>query len=166
MHRCGERFLCDEMLARVGRWLRAAGYDTAIAKAGEEDVSLLHRARREGRLIITRDRNMHVQQGDDVSIILLKSNSLAEQLRELSEHCDIEWLHKPFSRCMECNSILVEAAEQVRHRVPPASLVEGETLLYCTRCDKPYWNGSHVRRMRRKLEQLNAGIWDGAVDEE
>jgi uncharacterized protein with PIN domain len=26
--------LCDEMLKGLGRWLRAAGYDTVIAAAG------------------------------------------------------------------------------------------------------------------------------------
>jgi uncharacterized protein len=28
------RFLCDEMLRGLGRWLRAAGYDTVIADGG------------------------------------------------------------------------------------------------------------------------------------
>jgi hypothetical protein len=28
------RFLCDEMLVGLGRWLRIAGYDTAIAERG------------------------------------------------------------------------------------------------------------------------------------
>jgi hypothetical protein len=28
------RFLCDEMLRGLGRWLRAAGYDTVIAEVG------------------------------------------------------------------------------------------------------------------------------------
>jgi hypothetical protein len=28
------RFLCDEMLHGLGRWLRAAGYDTVIAESG------------------------------------------------------------------------------------------------------------------------------------
>ena len=49
------RFLCDEMLVRLARLLRAAGYDTYLAEGGEADGSLIKTARREGR--IRRDRN-------------------------------------------------------------------------------------------------------------
>jgi uncharacterized protein with PIN domain len=31
------RLLCDEMPTGIGRWLRAAGYDTAIAASGASD---------------------------------------------------------------------------------------------------------------------------------
>ncbi|RFA27009.1 hypothetical protein CAI21_15770 [Alkalilimnicola ehrlichii] len=31
------RLLCDEMLLRLARWLRAAGYDTALAVSGMQD---------------------------------------------------------------------------------------------------------------------------------
>ena len=34
------RFLCDEMLKGVGRWLRAAGYDTVIAAGGRTSLRI------------------------------------------------------------------------------------------------------------------------------
>jgi hypothetical protein len=34
------RFLCDEMLVGLGRWLRIAGYDTVIAERGRNDREL------------------------------------------------------------------------------------------------------------------------------
>src|SRR5512134_3148833 len=34
------RFLCDEMLVGLGRWLRIAGCDTAIAERGRRDRDL------------------------------------------------------------------------------------------------------------------------------
>lgn len=166
MSGCIERFLCDEMLVRLGRWLRAAGYDVAIAEAGEEDRVLLQRAREEGRLFVTRDSQLQELRDSAGVVVLLEENQLAGQLRELSRLCNIDWLCHPFSRCLECNSELVAAEDAVKGRVPPEALREEETLLYCPTCDKPYWNGSHVRRMRCKLEQLSAGIWDGVVDEE
>ena len=39
------RFLCDEMLAGLGRWLRIAGYDTAIARRGRRDRNRQRRGR-------------------------------------------------------------------------------------------------------------------------
>ena len=38
------RFLCDEMLVGLGRWLRIAGYDTAIADRGRRDRDLVEQA--------------------------------------------------------------------------------------------------------------------------
>ncbi len=158
MSDCRERFLCDEMLARLGRWLRAAGYDVLIATAGEDDKKLLQLAREDDRLFITRDRKMLEYREAPGRVVLLEANQLPEQIKELSWLCNINWLCKPFSRCLECNSELEQAGEEQNLRVPPDSLREDETLLYCPRCDKPYWNGSHVHRMRKRLEQFSAGL--------
>lgn len=52
------RFLCDEMLAGLGRWLRIAGYDTAIASGGRRDRDLVKQAHAEQRILLTRDRRV------------------------------------------------------------------------------------------------------------
>lgn len=161
---CDERFLCDEMLARLGRWLRAAGYDVVIAESGEDDRELLQQACDEDRLFITRDRKIEEHREAAGRVVLLEGNQLSEQLKELSWLCSIDWLCQPFSRCLECNSELVVAEDAVRKQVPPEALREGEVLLYCPHCDQPYWYGSHVRRMRKKLEQFSTGVWDGDID--
>ncbi len=163
---CRERFLCDEMLARLGRWLRAAGYDVLIAEAGEADKELLQRARNDDRLLITRDRKIEEHREAAGRVVLLDANQLSGQLKELSWLCSIDWLCHPFSRCLECNTKLVVADDSVRRRVPSQALRADEKLLYCPHCDQPYWHGSHVRRMQNKLKQLSAGIWDGGLDDE
>src|SRR3977135_3678526 len=52
------RLYCDEMLTRLGRWLRAAGYDTAIAENGMPDAALIARCVAEDRILLTRDRHL------------------------------------------------------------------------------------------------------------
>jgi hypothetical protein len=52
------RFLCDEILAGLGRWLRIAGYDTAIAARGCRDCDLVEQAHAEQRILLTRDRRL------------------------------------------------------------------------------------------------------------
>lgn len=37
------KFLCDQMCAELGRWLRAAGFDTAIIDTALEDQKILSR---------------------------------------------------------------------------------------------------------------------------
>lgn len=166
MSGCRERFLCDEMLARLGRWLRAAGYDVVIAASGEEDRRLLQRARVEQRRFLTRDRKLLEYRDAAEIVTLIAANQLAGQFAELSSSFAIDWLCRPFSRCLECNSELVLAPAEAILRVPAEARREDEPLLYCPVCDQPYWHGSHVKRMRRKLEHLSLGEWDASVEHE
>ncbi len=147
------------MLQRAGRWLRAAGYDVVIAEPGQPDRLLLEQAKEEGRWLLTRDREFTAYRQASDYVMLVEANQLEEILAEISARLHINWLRKPFSRCMECNTPLEPAPESVKRRVPPESLREDETLLYCPRCDKAYWNGSHVKRMRRQLERFSHGCW-------
>jgi len=153
------RFLCDEMLQRVGRWLRAAGYDTAIAESGEADSVLLQQARLQQRLLLTRDKGMPLHQGGDEYVVLLEGNRLQGLLKELTERLAIDWHYRPFSRCMECNTPLIEAPAEMESRVPAEAIRKDETLLYCPHCDKVYWEGSHVKRMRIELDRFSRGEW-------
>jgi uncharacterized protein with PIN domain len=166
MSGCRERFLCDEMLSRLGRWLRAAGYDVVIASTGEADKQLLQQARSEQRQFITRDRKLLEYRDAADAVSLLIANQLPGQFAELSALFSIDWLCLPFSRCLECNSELIVASEDVIARVPTGALREDEHVLYCPHCDQPYWYGSHVKRMRRKLEHLARGEWEAGVEDD
>jgi hypothetical protein len=148
-----KKFLCDEMLKRVGRWLRAAGYDTLIEKDGTPDRDLIDLAQREGRLLITRDTKMiEYRQAEDI-VVLLKSNAVEECIAELSQRLSIDWLYRPFSRCLECNGLLEQIELSEGSGVPKEALERGTRAYRCAGCGKLYWEGSHVRRMRGKLEK-------------
>lgn len=153
------------MLQRAGRWLRAAGYDVLIARPGQPDRELIDLARREERLLLTRDRGLTEYRDAGDFVVLLEANELRAQLAELDARLGIDWLKAPFSRCLECNTSLVPAPPGLREQVPPESLRDNETLLYCQRCKKPYWNGSHVRRMRRMLECFSRKEWQCNIEE-
>ncbi len=68
-------------------------------------------------------------------------------------------LHRPFSRCLDCNTPLRPASPaQLRH-VPRSTLAIDPTAWYCPTYDKVLWRGSHVRRMRHTLENFARGDW-------
>src|SRR5437763_15613850 len=92
------RLFCDEMLARLGRWLRAAGYDTAIAAGGMPDAALIARCVAEDRILLTRDRYLAAVADGRVSIVCLAETDLARQARALRAALDIDWEHAPFTR--------------------------------------------------------------------
>lgn len=147
------KFLCDEMLRGLARWLRVAGYDTTSAEAGEADAALLARARAQGRRLLTRDRKMGERKGSDGVVVLLVCNDTEGCSAALERSLPVDWLHAPFSRCLRCNTPLTDAPDAMRERVPENVLERGEALYCCESCNRVYWEGGHVRRMREKLER-------------
>jgi uncharacterized protein with PIN domain len=144
------RLLCDEMLKGIGRWLRAAGYDTAIAQSGASDDDLLAQARAESRVLLTCDRRL-AGRGATGAVVLLGTESLDEAARALRDHLGIDWLQAPFSRCLLDNALLQEAPPAALARLPARTREAAGPITVCPECGRIYWPGSHVRRMRAKL---------------
>ena len=149
------KFYCDEMLIRLGRWLRAAGYDTLIAEQQMSDRDIVQQARREGRKLITRDRKMAEYRDVDNVVVLLQCKKMSECIAEVTQALNIDWLTQPFTRCTVCNSILHNADEKQITELNRTFKKSVNKLYYCPVCDRLYWDGSHVKRMRHKLTEFN-----------
>lgn len=149
------RFLCDEMLKRLGQWLRAAGYDVLILPDGSDDRSLLQRADNERRILLTRDRELAQARNHGVRSVLLECSGLEDCVADLQRQLPVDWLYRPFTRCMSCNTVLTEAPAGRLHEVPRA-VASGEATRYCPRCDQLFWDGSHVARMRERLQRWHS----------
>jgi uncharacterized protein with PIN domain len=151
------RLLCDAMLARLGHWLRAAGYGTLVAAHRTGDHALLTRALADGRVVLTRDRQLLGIRAADGHALLLRRDDLAGQAAEITNPLGIDWLRDPFSRCLLCNVALRPAPPLARGRLPEAVRDEFDDINQCPQCDRLYWAGGHVRRMRRRLERWREG---------
>jgi len=145
------RFLVDEMLQRLGRWLRAAGYDTRIALDAEPDYYLLRRAIEEDRLLLTCDRQLSQYRNAEQRVILLHG-SLQDCVRQLTAQLALDWQYRPFSRCLVCNSPLQNASNEQLAAAPDDIQASRDQALYCPHCQQVFWPGSHVKRMRRQLD--------------
>jgi len=152
-----QKFLCDEMLAGLGKWLRAAGYDTLIAAPGSSDRSLLITAMHENRLLITRDRSFTQRKEAHGRIVLLNENGLENWVRSLRHNPGIDWHYNPFSRCLRCNQPLVEGPGSYGGQMPDYVLAENIPCFHCPACAKSYWAGGHVQRMRKRLDAWQKG---------
>jgi uncharacterized protein with PIN domain len=148
------RFLCDEMLGRLARLLRAAGYDTYLASGGEPDSELIKLARREGRILVTRDKRLAAAAEESV---LVRGFGVEAEARSLTRAVVLDWDVAPFTRCVVDNAHLRDAtAEEIATMPPKAQAMEGP-FRACPDCGRLYWPGSHVRRMAHKLAGLAAG---------
>lgn len=143
------------MLVQLGKWLRAAGYDTLIADGRANDRRLLEWSIDEQRRLVTRDHKLLEFKHAQDHVLLLQGNALYAWIDVINEKIGLNWLFRPFSRCLVCNTDLVAAPPGSEERVPNKIREQALPLSYCTHCDKLYWEGSHVQQMRHQLQ-----IWE------
>ncbi len=140
------------MLGRLARWLRLLGFDTLYYN-DIKDGDLLKIAVREGRIILTRDSHF-LKRKKNMRLLMVHSDHPAEQVKEvLTSLCVTEF---ELGRCPDCNGILHPAdnAEAVRDMVPDHIFVAGGVFLLCRSCQKVYWEGTHLKRFREKLDAI------------
>lgn len=147
-----ERFLCDEMLARLCRYLRAAGYDAALATNGSPDHTLLRQCRDEARRFLTLDRRIPEHKAAAGIVVILPNDQLDEQAQVLTRAFGLDWLARAFTRCLVDNTALRPADAEERERISWLRGDAGEPVAACPSCGRVYWRGSHYRRMRERLE--------------
>lgn len=145
------RFLCDEMLARLARLLRAAGYDTYLAEGGEPDADLIKTALREGRILLTRDKRLAAAAEESV---IISGWGVDAEAHSLSRALVLDWEFAPFTRCVMDNAHLREATAEEIAAMPAGARARGGPFRMCPACGRGYWPGSHVRRMEARLHDL------------
>jgi uncharacterized protein len=156
------RFLCDEMLVRLARLLRAAGYDTALAEGGASDRALRELAREEGRVLVTRDRDL-ARLAEPHSVLITRPGVDGEA-QTLTQALPIDWTLAPFTRCVMDNTPLADAAPDEIARMPKETQAAPGPFRACPACGRLYWPGSHVKRIAARLERLASVERSGGAD--
>jgi uncharacterized protein len=145
------RWLADEMVGRLARYLRFVGCDTEYVR-GASDQEVLDRARREDRVILTRDRALA---GRASAALLLTSPNLADQWKAVRRAYPEVPSQPRFERCTECNGRLepfLPGPGRPRPEGVPWDRVErGLGLFRCSSCGHCYWEGSHTRSITERL---------------
>jgi uncharacterized protein with PIN domain len=140
------------MLGRLATWLRILGYDAAYFHG--EDVVLLEQARREGRILLTRDRGL-LRRRELPPHLFVRSDHVVEQMRQVMEAFQLSPMDSSGRRCPRCN-VLVErrSKAELLGRVPEFVLSQQETFWSCPSCRRVYWAGSHWRHMDQAIRAL------------
>jgi uncharacterized protein with PIN domain len=152
----GVKFIADRMLGTLTRYLRFMGYDTLSANslaAGDtrEDTALLGIARAEGRILLTRDREL-ARRGGEMAVFV-EGDDVMAQIRMLHSLGLITPI-VAMDRCSLCNTELRPAttAEVEEADYVPEERVSIEFFL-CPACHKLYWMGSHGRNLVASLRK-------------
>jgi uncharacterized protein len=145
------RWLVDEMLGRLARYLRFLGHDTVYVK-GVTDDALVALARSDSRTLLTRDRTLA---GRLPNSLLIVGVQVGEQLREVHHAFPEAGYEVSFVRCSLCNGRLRAWVPPPQGPWPtelPRERVErGMEVYECPDCGHLYWEGSHTEQIRRHV---------------
>ena len=154
------RFLADAMLGRLARWLRFLGYDT-VYDAALDDAAVVRRAQQEGRVLLTRDRAL-LSRWRPVSACFVSGDRALEQLEQVLGTQGLAAPGDRMPRCTVCNGTLrILSPAEAEPRVPPYVHRTRKTFHECSHCNRVYWEGSHVARMRQELGRAFLGPGPG-----
>ncbi len=150
-------FRVDTMLGRLARWLRALGWDTEYEEIGEIS-SIKQKAKTEGRFFLTRRRNI-----DEQYSVFIESEELEKQLFQLEKIFQVLTKANPFSRCINCNCVLIEIDKaKIKNKVPFFTYTSHANFSICPDCGKVFWKGSHhdaiVKEIRKLLFRMDTSV--------
>lgn len=147
-----KKFIAAKELGKLAKWMRILGYDSVYHDRGDE-AELVIQALRERRIILARSPWMSRHKG--IKAIIVKRDLVEDQLDQVVEEAGLAIEEeKFFTRCVECNTLLIAAAkEDVREKVPAYVFGAHDVFKKCERCKKIYWKGSHWDMVGKWLEE-------------
>lgn len=152
------RFILDVHLRKLARLLRLLGFDVDYQK-DRDDLELAEISHREGRILLTRDRQLMKRKIANSGFII-RNTDAEEQVREVMERLDLWSLIKPFTRCIECNGMIEPISvsnvkfQEEKHRIPEEVFSWCREFFFCTSCARIYWKGSHYDKLQRKIDGI------------
>jgi hypothetical protein len=154
------RFVLDVHLGRLAAYLRMLGFDTRYQNDCS-DERLAEILRQERRILLTRDLGL-LKRCTVTHGYFLRATQPKGQLAEVVGRFDLARLAKPFSRCLRCNTPLVQAGtDEVRDCIPAQVALLHDEFQRCPECGRAYWKGGHYRRMREWVSGEMAGLSKG-----
>ena len=143
------------MLGKLARWLRILGYDTSYHVFAEDD-DLLIQAQAEDRILLTRDVPLSRRAPDNRCLLVLHGH-LDDQMAQLVNTLNISLDRDPFTRCLACNTPIIEIGQKEAADLVPPYIQRTQTHFFkCVTCDQIYWRGTHVNRMDELLSLIRS----------
>jgi len=147
------KFIADINLGNIVKYMRALGldlfYDSLLSTR-----EIIKISKRENRIILTKDSKL--LKFKDVSHgIFIRPDTTIEQIRRIINYLDIKDDLKPFSRCLQCNTLLdVVPKENILNKIPPMTIEFCDEDVQCQSCNKIYWKGTHYINMMKVVKQI------------
>ena len=150
------RFVADAHLGGLARLLRMLGFDTLYDNHWADD-EIEQLAATQQRIVLTRDRQL-LKRRRITHGCAVRALRPERQLQEIIDRLDLVREARPFTRCLACNGMLRAVPGERIAAIVPAGVLERQTRFsICEGCGRVFWEGSHWRRMRDRVDALFAG---------
>ncbi len=145
------RFMCDAMLGKLARYLRALGLDAVYVRSASDMAR--YGMNGEASYFLTKRKFLGLSQGN---LVYIKADNVIDQLKQ------IRTLILPYtsekalmSRCTRCNTLLMDVGkDEVEGLIPEFVFHRYDSFKTCPSCKKIYWEGSHVEHMTEWIREL------------
>jgi hypothetical protein len=142
------RFVADNHLGRLARFLRLLGLDTLYDRDWS-DPELVRISTSDQRILLTRDVDV-LKHGSVTHGYYIRAIDPRDQVTEVVRRFHLGRHLTPFTRCMACNGELIPVAkEDIVHQLPPETRLHVDIFRECSSCGKVYWRGAHHRDLSR-----------------
>jgi len=149
------KFLADPTLGKLTKWLRILGFDT-IYYRGDIDRNFLRKAEREGRVVLTRKKDMANRSFSGQMVIICEDHvqyQIKEIIQKLSLNPD---QGKLFSLCLKCNKELKKISREEVEGIIPNYICENyKDFRMCPQCQRVFWPGTHRDNVLDKLKVVS-----------
>lgn len=144
------RFIADTHLGGLARLLRICGFDT-LYDNHFEDAEIAGIALQEGRIVLTRDRDL-LKRREITHGCYVHALKSEQQLREIADRLDLAGSMRPFTLCPYCNVPLQPVDKALARPVlQPELLTRYENFGGCETCGRLFWKGAHWERVQATL---------------
>ena len=151
-------FFVDAMLGNIAKKLRIMGFD-CMYDANIDDNELIKLAKKDNRIIISKDFELVKKSSNfGVRSVFLEEEDEFEQLYEIILKLNLKKIEidGDNARCPKCNSKTEFIKKDlVSNKLPNGVLDYNEKFWICKNCDKVFWEGSHMIRLKNLAKRLN-----------
>ena len=146
------------MLGNIAKKLRLLGFDSLYSSSIEDD-ELLRAAKNENRIILTKDEQLakKAKKHEITAIFISKENEI-DQFLQINEKIKLGKcvVNGNTSRCPVCNNGLSQIEKKdVLNKVPLGVFEKMNDFWICEKCEKIYWEGTHIKNLQKFTAELN-----------
>lgn len=151
-------FAVDAMLGNLARKLRVLGFDSKYSSSIEDDA-LIQLAKKENRVIVTKDEALTNDAGKiGLRTVLIRGNDEVDQIIQITSSLGLQnfVMDTNSSLCVNCNGKLEPIEKsRVANKVPSGIYQRQDHFWSCVDCNKIYWEGTHFVKLKEFVEKLN-----------
>jgi uncharacterized protein with PIN domain len=154
------KFITDGMLGKLTRWLRILGHDVEYT-GSMDDKELMQKAKKEDRVLLTRDVELYKQAiAKGAEAFLVENPKQTANLASLAKRFKIKLeVNVRISRCPKCNgTITIVSKTEIADRIPLATSSNYNEFWHCQQCGQVYWRGAHWNRIEKTLDDARKAL--------